>query len=198
MIRPASLRALRRGLAAAEAAQQLVPGVRRVADAKALAGLRGESAACHVVAGARLARQRLHVVARDLLHQLVQRLVGALGPRGPAALVRHLEPQARGQFLHRLREGHVVVLHEEAEHGAVRAAAEAVIELLVGAHPEGGGLLVVERAAGAVLAAGLLQRHAPADDLHDVGAGDQLVDEVLGDACQVLTVRVSEADLRQA
>src|SRR5207237_597166 len=69
---------------------------------------------------------------------------------------------------------------------AVLAAAEAVVELLVRAHRERGGLLVVERAAGLVFAPGLLQRHAGADDLHDVGAGDQLVDEVLGDASQVL------------
>ena len=79
----------------------------------------------------------------------------------------------------------MVVVHEEAEHRAVLAAAEAVVELLVRAHPEGRGFLGVERTAGLVLAAGLLQRHAPADEFHDISAGDELVDEVLGDASQV-------------
>ena len=64
----------------------------------------------------------------------------------------------------------------------MRAAAEAVVELLVRAHGERRRLLVVERAAGLVLAPGALQLHAAADHLDDVGAGDQLVDEVLGDA----------------
>ena len=64
----------------------------------------------------------------------------------------------------------------------MRAAAEAVVELLVGAHPERRRLLVVERAAGFALAAGLLELHAAADQLHDVGACDQLVDEGLRDA----------------
>ena len=40
----------------------------------------------------------------------------------------------------------------------------------------------MERAAGLVLAAGALELHAAADHLDDVGPGDQLVDEVRGDA----------------
>src|SRR6185437_14809589 len=67
------------------------------------------------------------------------------------------------------------------------ATPEAMIELLLRAHPEGGGFLVVEGAAGLVLAARFLQLHARADDLHDVRAGDQLVDEALGDDGWFLT-----------
>ena len=62
------------------------------------------------------------------------------------------------------------------------AAAEAVIELLVDADPERRRLFVVKRAAGFVLATGFLQLHAAADHLDDVGAGDEFVDEMLGDA----------------
>jgi hypothetical protein len=91
----------------------------------------------------------------------------------------------------------VIVIHEESEHRAVLAAAEAVVELLVGAHPEGRGFLVVERAAGLVLAPGLLQLHARADDLHDVGAGDEFVDEVLRNASQVPTVPGAQANLHR-
>ena len=185
MIRPSSASALALGLAAAEAPQHLVPGVRRVADAEALDGGAVEPAPARRSRARALARQRLGVELRDARHELVERLIGAARACVRAALVRHLEPQARGELLDRLGEGHVIVLHEEAEHGAVRAAAEAVIELLVRAHPERRRLLVVERAAGLELAARLLQLHARADDLHDVRAGDQLVDEVLGDAAHV-------------
>src|SRR5205085_2867926 len=175
------------GVRGAEAAEHLVPGVGRVADREALDGLGGKSPLGEIVAGACFARETLRVAGRDARHQRGERLGGAAG--GAAAgrdLPRNREPEARGEFLDRLGEGHVVVIHEEAEHRAVLAAAEAVVELLVRAHRERGGLLVVERAAGLVFAPGLLQRHAGADDLHDVGAGDQLVDEVLGDASQVL------------
>jgi hypothetical protein len=102
--------------------------------------------------------------------------------RRGAALARHLEARARGQVLDGLDEAEVVVLHDEAERGAVRPAAEAVIELLVGADRERRGLLVVERAAGLVFPAGALQLHAAADHLDDVGARDEFVDEVLRDA----------------
>src|SRR5690606_21018931 len=98
--------------------------------------------------------------------------------RGGAALAWHLEARSRGEFLDRLDEAEVVVLHDEAERGPVRTAAEAVIELLVGADRERRRLLVVERAAGLVLPPRALQLHAAADHLDDVDARDQLVDEV--------------------
>ena len=84
-----------------------------------------------------------------------------------------------GQILDRFGKRQTVVFHQEAERRAMHAAAEAVIKLLVGADPERSCLLVVERAAGLVFAPGALQWHAAADDLHDIGAGDQLVDEGL-------------------
>jgi hypothetical protein len=61
-----------------------------------------------------------------------------------------------------------------------------VIELLFRADPERGGFLVVEWAAGLVFAAGFLELHARADHLHDVRAGDQLVDEALRDDGSIL------------
>src|SRR6185312_6327430 len=89
-------------------------------------------------------------------------------------------------------ESRTVVYHEESQHRAMRSAAEAVIELLVRADPEGGRLLVVERAAGPELASGLFQLHARADDLHDIRAGDELVDERLGnEPHQRLRIRIA-------
>ena len=61
-------------------------------------------------------------------------------------------------------------------------AAEAVIEALRRADCKRRRLLAVERTTGLVLAAGLLQLHAGTDDLDDVGALHQLVDEMLWNA----------------
>ncbi len=62
------------------------------------------------------------------------------------------------------------------------AAAEAVVELLVLADGEGGGLLVVEGATGLVILAGLAQLDAAADQIDDVGAGEEVIDELRGDS----------------
>ena len=91
-------------------------------------------------------------------------------------------PHALGQFVDRVEELEAVVIHQEADRGAVRAAAEAVIELLGRRHREDGRALVVERAARRVFLALALQRHARADHLDDVGAREQVVDEGVGDA----------------
>src|SRR6202012_5757010 len=99
-----------------------------------------------------------------------------------AAFVRDFQPQALCQVLDRLREGHPVVLHQKPQYGAVRPAAEAVVELLLRAHPEGRCLLAVEGAAGLLPPASLLQGYPQANDLDDVRASDQLVDEALRDA----------------
>ena len=136
----------------------------------------------HVFARALVAAQALAEVQRGPLHRDVELVVRIRRAGGGTAFARHLESRARGEFLDRLDEAEVVVFHDEAEHRAVRAAAEAVIELLVDADPERRRLLVVERAARLVFAPGLLQLHAAADHLEDVGAGDEFVDEVLGDA----------------
>jgi hypothetical protein len=165
----------------AEAFQYGIPGVRCVADRELDAAFRADAAVLEVFFRARGLAQGVAVELGDLREQRVQVLAGARARR-VAPLARHLEAESRREFLDRVRKRQLVVLHEEAERRAVRAAAEAVVELLVGAHPERGRLLVVERAAGLPLAAGLLELHAAADQLDDVGARDQLVDERLWDA----------------
>src|SRR5690606_20928907 len=86
-----------------------------------------------------------------------------------------------------------VEVHQERDRGAVRAAAEAMVELLGRRHGERCRALVVERAARRVLLALALERHARAADLDDVGARQQVVDEGIGDAghAQDLTSRSS-------
>jgi hypothetical protein len=86
-------------------------------------------------------------------------------------------------------ERKAVVIHEEAEDCAVRAAAEAVIELLFGAYPERRRFFAVEGAAGLVLATRLFQWDARTDDFRDIGAGNQLIDEGLRNeahGCEIL------------
>jgi hypothetical protein len=64
----------------------------------------------------------------------------------------------------------------------MRAAAEAVIELLGWADRKRGRAFVVERATRRVVATGALLRHARLDHLDDVDAREQVIDEALGDA----------------
>src|SRR4051812_39465039 len=80
---------------------------------------------------------------RSLLLSLTRR-AGSLF--GGGVVLRNLQPILAGEIVHGLDESHSAVLHEEADRVAMRAAAEAVIELLGGADRERGRLLPVERA----------------------------------------------------
>ncbi len=73
------------------------------------------------------------------------------------------------------------MFHQEADGVAVLAAAKAVVELLGGADAEAGRLFAVEGAQPHEVGAALLELHIAADDLHHVGAGEQFLDEGLGD-----------------
>ena len=66
-------------------------------------------------------------------------------------------------------ESEALYLHHELKNIAALVAAEAVEDLLLGADGEGGGLFVMERAGGFVVAAGLLKGgHVLPDDIGDV------------------------------
>ena len=119
-----------------------------------------------------LKAQLLLVVLRTLFHQLVQRLRRRAAGGTFAALPRYAQAGAGGQFFHCLDEVEVLILHQEAECGAVGAAAEAVIELLALADRERRRLFVVERAAGDVFPALFPQRHARIDHVDDIDAAD--------------------------
>ncbi len=75
-------------------------------------------------------------------------LAGLLVVEAAAFALRHLHAGAAGQFLDGVDEAHALVFHDEADGRAVRAAAEAVVELLGRADREGRRFLVVEGAAG--------------------------------------------------
>jgi len=100
------------------------------------------------------------------------------------------------QRFHRFHELHAIVLHEKRQHRTVLAAAEAVIKLLVGAYGKRRRFLVVERAQGLVVLAGLLQREAGVDHIDDIYPGQQIVDEGLWDAAGHQDFRLAMIDAR--
>ncbi len=151
---------------ATQVLEQVVPAGRGETEAEVAGDLAGQAAALQVVhrGFARgVAFQRLLVELGGGAEQRVERRVGRLARRVPASaafLARHVHAGALGQFLDRLGELQLVVVHDEAERVAAGAAAEAVVELLVRADGERGSLFLVERAAGAVVLAGFLQLDA--------------------------------------
>ena len=155
---------------------QVLPVVRRIADAEARGDFAGEAAALEVVDGARGLFQLLAVVARGGLHQVVQ-IRRDLVLRHIGGFLRHGDAYALGQFLHRFHKAHAGVFHDKADGRAMRAAAEAVIELLGLADGERRGFFGVERTAGDVVGTGLLERQVALDHVHDVEAIEQILNE---------------------
>jgi hypothetical protein len=155
--------------------EQGVPARRGKADAEALDDVGRETSLPEVLARPGLAAQRLAEKERGAFERHVQ-LVVRLRRCSGAALARHLETCARRQLLDRLDEAQVVVLHDEAECGAVCSAAEAVencLSLTVNEGTSSG------RGKEALLAPPASARAA---DHPMMSVGDELVNEVLGDA----------------
>ena len=172
---------------AAQMPEQVVPARRREAQAEVAGNLAGQATALEVLhrsLARRMALQRLAVVVGGVAQQGVQRRLDLRLRRLPAAiavLVRDFQPGLARQLLDRLGKLQLVQIHQKADGIAARAAAEAVVELLVRAYREGGRLFLMEGAAGAVVLAGLLQLDARSHHLDDVGAVEQVVNETLGD-----------------
>jgi len=100
--------------------------------------------------------------------------------RSVAALLRYREVGPLGQKSDGIRIGQSLHLHDEVHDAAALLAAEAVVKLFVRQHMEGGSLFVVEGTAAPVAAALGRQRDVAAHDIHDITAGQQLVQKILG------------------
>ena len=170
-----------------EHAGQAAPALGRIAQAEVARHLARQAAPLQVVDGAGrvlevlavgLAGPGQHVGQGGTLFALAR---GALALGRAALVFRHLHAILLREIVHHLHEAGTGVVHEEADGVAVLAAAEAVVELLGRADGEAGRLFRVERAQARKVGPGLLQLHVAADDVHDVGAGEKLLDEVLGD-----------------
>ena len=72
------------------------------------------------------------------------------------------------QILQRLQEGIVLIFHEKCEHIPPCPAAETIIHLLLPAHGEGRGLLIVEGAQSEIGTSFLLQLHIAGDHVYDI------------------------------
>jgi hypothetical protein len=105
-------------------------------------------------------------------------------PRALAALagaaLGHGDAGAARQQLDRLEEAHLLRLLHELEHVTTHLAREAVVELPLGIDRERRCLLFVERAATHEVPAHAPERHALADQLHDVGRRAHALDPVVG------------------
>ena len=106
--------------------------------------------------------------------------------RDPAALAAarlgNLDPAVLGQTANGFREGEVLHLHHERESVTALLAAEAVVAAAVGVHVEGGSLLAVEGTQALVTSAGALERDATPDELHEIHAIADSLDDLVGDA----------------
>ena len=163
---------------------QRLPVVGRVADAEARRDLAGQSATLQVLDRARRFLQLRAVELHGALHHRVK--VGfalaarrLLRRRRPE--LRHLHARHRGEILHRIDVTEARIRHQEADRVAMRAATEAVIELLGGADRERRRLLVVEGAQPREIGAALLQLDVARDDIDDVDAVQKVLLEAFGD-----------------
>ena len=133
-----------RVLVVAEHGRQEAPLRRRVAQTVGLGDPAGQAAALQVVDRARAGLQLRAVGARGLCHQFGKRLLRAALRRLARALLRrafllrHRQAHLRSQIVHRLAEARAGVRHQKVDRVAVRAATEAVVELLGRADRERG------------------------------------------------------------
>ncbi len=169
------------GLAASQGFQQSVPAGRCEADSEMLHRVITKTAMLEIAAGLgglwMLGELALEPQRRRLQLGGEFRLAGAGGPL--SGLARYLDSRDRGKLFHRRDEVEPFVFHQEADRVAAGAAAEAVVELLVGVDAEGGAFLVVEGAERGVVLARFAQVHAGIDHVDDIDALEQVIDELL-------------------
>ncbi len=179
---PGTIKQLHAPLVLAQCILQRAVAIGRVADRKTRAVFLVHAALVQVGTRGVAAFQRLLEEARGRIQRGVQ-LAAVVLLLGGARLgiAWYFHAHALGQLIDRVEELQAVVVHQEADRGAVRAAAEAVVELLGGRDRERGRTLVMERAARRIFLALALQRHAAAHHFDNVGAGQQVVDECVGD-----------------
>ncbi len=174
-----------RALVVGQHGGQEAPALGRIAQAEGLGDLPRQAAALEVVLRALGLAQLLVVAGGHLVEQVVERglLLALLGGAGALlraqVFLRHLQAGLLRQVLDRLDEADAGVLHQEADRVAMLAAAEAMEELLGRADAEGGRFLAVEGAQPHEVGATLLELHIATDDLDDVDARKEFLDERL-------------------
>ncbi|TSE18327.1 hypothetical protein Tigna_02563 [Tepidimonas ignava] len=160
---------------------QKAPLRRGVAQAIGFGDDAGEATAFQVLDGARAGLELGLVRARGLRQPFGQGLLlptlggGACARGRVVRLVGHAQPQLRSQIVHGVPKAGARVRHQKVDRVAVRAATEAVVELLGRADRERRRFFGVERAQADEVGPAFAQRHVAADDLDDVGARQQVL-----------------------
>ena len=164
---------------------QMVPAMRRIAQAEAGRNAAGQPALLEVVNGDLGCAQLLAVVIAGFFQHVGERGLLLLAFGGAGALfragvvIRHLQAVLLCQILHGFDEAHAVVFHQETDGIPVLAAAEAMVELLGRADGERGRFLPVKRAQAEEVGARLAQLHVAAHHLDHIDAGEQILDEAV-------------------
>ena len=95
-----------------------------------------------------------------------------------APRLRHGHARPLGQHGHRVPEGKILQLHDEVDGPAALAAAEALVDLPVWDHVEGGSFFAVKGAAAPVAVSLFGQPDRLGHQVHQIGAGQQLVQKL--------------------
>ena len=167
-----------------ENAFQRLPFIGCITDAKMRGGFARESALLEIGDGGGAVAQAFAVKACCRGHGFEQALIArasllARRNGNRVVILRHFQTALPREFVHGLDKAQAAVFHEEADDVAVHAAAKAMVELLRRADRKRRGFLAVERTAGEIVGAGLLERQMTLDDVNDVDAGEQVLDEGL-------------------
>jgi hypothetical protein len=165
----------RHRLIVGEDAFQAVPAGRRVAEAEAGGDFAGQAAVFQVRDRVGGAAQLAAVEIAGLGHRLAQRHalrlhLRALGRRNLVVLLGHDHAHVLCQVLDGIDKAHARVFDQEADRRAMRAAAEAMVELLGRTDREAGRFFAVKRAQAHEIRAAFFQLHVTSDNVNDIDA----------------------------
>ena len=169
---------------AAEYSLEILPAIRRIAEAEARRDLAAQAPAFQIVDRALRTFELLAVVLARLRQRIAERhglraLLSLLLGRQPRAFARHGQSGRLRKLLDRLDVGQPAVLHQKADRTAVCAAAEAMVELLGRRDRKRRGFLRMERAQAHKVRAALFQLDVTADDIDDVDPVQQILNKGL-------------------
>ena len=99
-----------------------------------------------------------------------------------ALLLGYVKASFTCKFFHRFWKAKMFQFHQKADGIAARAAAKAIVKLLVRCHAKRRCLFFVEWTASRIITATAFEFNAAIYNIDDVGSIEQIVDKVLGDA----------------
>lgn len=165
------------GMIVPEADDKIPPMQRAAQQAQSLAMTDALSQACDYYR-AQLRAVIVAGLAQGVGHRQRLRLLGgALHRRNLVVGFGHDHADVLGQVLDRIDEAHARVFDQEADGGAMGAAAETVIELLGRADGEARGLFAMERTQPHEIGAALFQLDVAPNHIDDVDTVEQIGNE---------------------